>query len=47
MNIGHDTISLLEEITGKTFYDIKQSNGFLGQSPKVTEIKTNKWNLNL
>ena len=47
LNIRHDTIKLLEEITGKMFSDIHCTNVFLGQSPKATEIKTkvNKWDL--
>ena len=40
LNIRHDTIKLLEEITGRTFSDINHSNVFLGQSPKAIEIKT-------
>ena len=47
LNIRHDTIKLLEEITGKTFSDINRTNVFLGQSPKAIETNTkiNKWNL--
>ena len=47
MNIRHDTIKLLEENIGKTFFDINCSNVFLGQSPKAKEIKAkvNKWDL--
>ena len=47
LNIRHDTIKLLDENTGKTFYDINCSNIFLDQSPKAKEIKANinKWNL--
>ena len=47
LNIRHDTIKLLEENIDKTFSDINLSNVFLGQSPKVKEIKTkiNKWDL--
>ena len=49
----HDTIKLLEEIIGKTFSNINYTSIFLGQSPKVIEIKTtiititaiNKWDL--
>ena len=40
LNIRHDPIKLLEEITGKTFSDVNLTNVFLGQSPKATEIKT-------
>ena len=44
--LRHDTITLLEENTGRTAYDINRSNTFLGQSPKAieTKAKTNKWN---
>ena len=47
INIRHDTIKLLEENIGKTFFDINCSNVFLGQSPKAKEIKAkvNKWDL--
>ena len=47
LNIRHDTIKLLEENIGKTLSDINHTNVFLGQSPKVIQIKTkiNKWNL--
>ena len=33
------TIKLLEENIGKTFCDIKLTNGFSGQSPKERKIK--------
>ena len=39
LNITQNTIKLLEESIGKTFSDINQTNVFLGQSPKATEIK--------
>ena len=47
VNISHDTIKLLEKITGKTFSDINHTNVLLGQSPKAVEInaKINKWDL--
>ena len=47
LNIRHDTIKLLKENTGKTFFDIHCSNIFLDQSPKAKEIKAkiNKWDL--
>ena len=47
LNIRYDTIKLLEEIIGKTFSYINCTNVFLGQSPKVREIRTkiNKWDL--
>ena len=34
-----DTIKLLEENIGRTFFDINSSNVFLDLSPKVKEIK--------
>ena len=34
-----DTITLLEENTGRTLFDINCSNIFLDLSPKVMEIK--------
>ena len=45
LNIRHDTIKLLEDITGKTFPDINHTIVFLGQPPKAIErkIKRNKW----
>ena len=36
------TIKLLENNTGKSFSDLNPTNVFLGQSPKVIEIKTKK-----
>ena len=47
LNIRQDTIRLLEEDIGKTFFDINDTNVFSGQSPKVREIKTkiNQWEL--
>jgi len=39
LNIRHNTIKLLEEITGKTFSDTNYTNVFLDQSPKATETK--------
>ena len=39
LNIRHDTIKLLEEITGKIFSDIDCTNVFLGHSPKASKIK--------
>ena len=47
LNTRHETIKLLEENTGKTFFDISCTNIFLGQSPKAIEIKAkiNKWDL--
>ena len=47
LNIRQDTIKLLEENIGKTFFDINHTNVFLGHSPKAIEIKAkiNKWDL--
>ena len=47
LNISHDTIKLLEENIGRTFYGINHTNVFFGQSPKAKEIKTkiNKWDI--
>ena len=47
LNMRQDTIKLLEENTGKTFSDIHLTNVFLGQFPKVTQIKEklNQWDL--
>ena len=39
LSTRQDTIKLLEENTGKTFYDINCTNVFLGQFPKAIEIK--------
>ena len=39
LNIRHDAIKLLEESMGKMFSDINWTFVFLGQSPKVIEIK--------
>ena len=41
LNIRHDAIKLLEESMGKMFSDINWTFVFLGQSPKVIEIKPN------
>ena len=47
LNIREDTIKLLQESISKTFSDSDRTNVFLGQSPKVIEVKTkiNKWDL--
>ena len=39
LNIGHDTIKLLGENTGKTSSDINYSNIFFSQPPNTIEIK--------
>ena len=42
-----DTIKLLEENTGRTLYDINQSNIFFNPYPRIMKIKAkiNKWDL--
>jgi len=39
LNIGYDTIKLLEENTGKIFSDINHWKIFLVQFPKAIEMK--------
>ena len=47
LNLGPDSIKLLEENIGRTLFDINCSNIFLDLSLRVMEIKTkiNKWGL--
>ena len=47
LNIGPETIKLLEENIGRTLDDINQSKILYDPPPRVTEIKTkgNKWDL--
>ena len=47
LNVTTDTIKLLEENIGRTFFDINHSKIFFNPSPRVMEIKTkiNKWDL--
>ena len=47
LNVRPDTIKLLEENTGRTFYDINHSNILFDLPPREMEIKTkiNKWDL--
>ena len=47
INIGHDTIKLLEENIDKTFSETDHANVFLAQSSKAIEIKAkiNKWKI--
>ena len=47
LNVRPDTIKLLEENIGKTFFDINHSKIFFDPPPRVTEIKMkiNKWDL--
>ena len=42
-----DTIKLLQESIGRTFFDINRSNIFFDLSPRVMKIKTklNNWDL--
>ena len=47
LNVRLDTIKLLEEIIGRTLFDINHSKIFFDPPPRVREIKTkiNKWDL--
>ena len=47
LNVRPDTIKLLEENIGRTFFDINHSKIFFDPPPRVMEIKTkiNKWDL--
>ena len=47
LNISPDTIKLLEENTGRAFFDINCCIIFLDPPPRVIKIKTkiNKWDL--
>ena len=47
LNVRPETIKLLEELIGRTLFDINFSNIFMGLSPKAKEIKAklNKWDL--
>ena len=47
LNVGLDTIKLLEETIGRTLFDINQSKIFFDPPPSVMEIKSkiNKWAL--
>ena len=47
LNIRPETIKLLEENIGKTFYDVNHSRILYDPPPTVMEIKTNinKWDL--
>ena len=46
-NVRPNTIKVLQENLGKTFFYINHNNIFLNPSPRVMEIKTkiNKWDL--
>ena len=41
LNVGPDTIKLLEENISRTLFDINHSKIFLDPPPRVMEIKTN------
>ena len=47
LNVGSETIKLLEENTGRTLYDINHSKILYDPPPREMEIKTkaNKWDL--
>ena len=47
LNVRPDTIKLLEENIGRTFYDINHSKILFDPPPREMEIKTkiNKWDL--
>ena len=47
LNVRPDTIKLLEEIIGRTLYDINHSKILFDPAPREMEIKTqiNKWDL--
>ena len=47
LNVNLDTIKLLEEIIGKTIFDINCSNILFDPLPRIIKIKTkiNQWDL--
>ena len=47
LNVRPDTVKLLEENIGRTFYDINHSQTVFDPTPREMEIKTkmNKWDL--
>ena len=45
LNVRPETIKLLGENTGRTHYDINHSKILYDPPHRVTEIKTNKWDL--
>ena len=47
LNVRPETIKLLQQSTGKKFYDINHSKILYDPPPRVMEIKTkiNKWDL--
>ena len=45
INVGPETIKLLEENLGRTLSDINHSKILYDPSPRVMEIKINKWDI--
>ena len=45
LNVRLDPIKVLEENIGRTHFDKKSSNIFSNLSPRIMEIKINKWDL--
>ena len=45
LNVRPETIKLLEENIGRTFSDINHNKILYDPSPRVMEIKINKWDL--
>ena len=47
LNVRPDTIKLLQENIGRTFFDVNHSKIFFDSLPRVMKIKTkiNKWDL--
>ena len=43
LNVGSETINLLQENIGRTLNDINQSKILYDSRPRVMEIKVNKW----
>ena len=45
LNVRPETIKFLKENIGRTLFDINHSKILYDSSPRVTEIKINKWDL--
>ena len=45
LNVRPETIKLLEEIIGRTHYDINHSKILYDPPPRAMETKINKWDL--
>ena len=45
LNVRLDTMKLLDQNTGRTLFDLNCSDIFFDPSPRVMEIKINKWDL--